>query len=204
MSASRLTITSATGTADGSLVQIQYLPQVEAVSINGGDSQRIVPDIRRIMKELDPTLPVYGVSTLEKAISGVVDSHRLFGILFAAFALVALLLATAGIYATMSFFVARRTRELGLRVALGAERRRVVALVVWQGAALTVLGAAIGITAGVFGARALAHTLYGVTANEPLIYAVATIVLMGAATAATYLPARRASAIDPMVALRSD
>jgi putative ABC transport system permease protein len=174
------------------------------VHVNGGDPQRVVPDIRRIMKELDPTLPIYGVNTLEKAISDVVDSHRLFGLLFAAFALVALLLATAGIYATMSFFVARRTRELGLRVALGAERRRVVALVVRQGATLTVAGATIGITAGVFGARALAHTLYGVTANEPMVYVVATAVLMAAATAATYLPARRASAIDPMVALRSD
>ena len=91
------------------------------VRVRTGDPKRIVPDVRRILKELDPTLPVYGVSTLEQAISDVVDSHRLFGLLFAAFALVALLLATAGIYATMSFFVARRTRELGLRVALGAE-----------------------------------------------------------------------------------
>ncbi len=156
------------------------------------------------MKELDATLPVYGVNTLEKAIADVVDSHRLFGLLFAAFALVALLLASAGIYATMSFFVARRTRELGLRVALGAEPRRVVALVVGQGAILTVAGTAIGIIAGVFGARALAHTLYGVTANEPLIYAIATAVLMVSATVATYLPARRASAIDPMIALRAD
>jgi predicted permease len=174
------------------------------VRLAEGDPRRIVPDVRRILKELDPTLPIYGVNTLEQAIRDVVDSHRLFGILFAAFALVALLLATAGIYATMSFFVARRTRELGLRVALGAEPRRVVALVVGQGAFLTIVGALLGIGAGVFGARALAHTLYGVTANEPVIYVIATAILAASAVLATYLPARRASAIDPMIALRAD
>jgi putative ABC transport system permease protein len=113
-------------------------------------------------------------------------------------------LATAGIYATMSFFVARRTRELGLRVALGAEPRRVVALVVRQGILLALSGALLGVTAGIFAARALAHTLYGVTANEPVIYAVAAGVLAAAALVATYGPARRASTIDPMVTLRAE
>ncbi|HEY4306940.1 MAG TPA: ABC transporter permease [Gemmatimonadaceae bacterium] len=174
------------------------------VRVGGGDPQRIVPEIRRIMQTLDPTLPVFSINTLEKAIADVVDSHRLFGLLFAAFALVALLLATAGIYATMSFFVSRRTRELGLRVALGAEPRTVVSLVIAQGAVLAVAGATLGLVAGMFGARALAHTLYGVTASDPLIYVAAVVVLTAAALAATYGPARRASAIDPMVALRAD
>ena len=185
-------------------LQDPWETMVYTVRVRSGDPQRIVPDVRRILKEIDPTLPVYGVSTLEKAISDVVDSHQLFGILFAAFAAVALLLATAGIYATMSFFVARRTRELGLRVALGAEPRRVVALVLGQGVLLTAAGALLGVGLGVFGARALAHTLYGVTANEPLVYATAALVLSAAALVATYAPARRASAIDPMIALRAE
>jgi predicted permease len=174
------------------------------VRVKDGDPQRIVPDVRRVLRDLDPTLPVYSVSTLERAISNTVDSHRLFGILFAAFACLALVLATAGIYATMSFFVARRTRELGLRVALGAEPRRVVALVVRQGILLALSGALLGVAAGIFAARALAHTLYGVTANEPVIYAVAAGVLAAAALVATYGPARRASTIDPMVTLRAE
>lgn len=185
-------------------LQDPWESMVYTVRVSGGDPQRIIPDVRKILKELDPTLPVSNVSTLEKAIADVVDSHRLVGILFAAFAGVALMLATAGIYATMAFFVARRTRELGLRVALGAEPRRVVALVLGQSALLTALGASIGVGAGVFGARVLAHSLYGVSANEPVVYIVAGVVLSAAAIVATYGPARRASAIDPMVALRTE
>jgi ABC-type antimicrobial peptide transport system permease subunit len=134
----------------------------------------------------------------------VIDSHRVFGVLFAAFALVALVLATAGVYATMSFFVSQRTRELGLRVALGAESSRVVGHVLRQGAAIAVAGGAVGVIGGIAAARALAHSLYGVTASDPLLYVVGAGVLVIAGIGASYGPARRASAVDPMVALRSE
>jgi putative ABC transport system permease protein len=174
------------------------------VRVRGDLPERIVPDVRRAMSQLDPTLPVYGVQTLDKMLADVVDSHRVFGILFAAFAVLALTLATAGVYAVMSFFVSQRTRELGLRVALGAEPARVVRYVVRQGALLAVAGGVVGVGVGVVAARALAHTLYGVSANETLIYVAAASVLVVAAIVASYGPARRASAVDPMVALRAE
>jgi putative ABC transport system permease protein len=174
------------------------------VSVPDGDPLRIIPDVRRIMKQLDPTTPIYGAQTLSKVLSDVIASHRLFGALFAAFAVVAVALATAGVYATMSFFVTQRTRELGLRVALGAESSRVVSYVMRQGAQLALAGGLAGLAAGILAARYLAHTLYGVQANEPRLFAGATIVLLLAALLATYGPARRASSVDPMVALRAE
>ena len=174
------------------------------VRVRGDKPERIMPDVRRAMRDLDATTPVYGTQTLEKILASVIDSHRVFGLLFAAFALVALVLATAGVYATMSFFVSQRTRELGLRVALGAESSLVVAHVLRQGAVMAVAGGAVGVIGGIAGARAFAHSLYGVTASDPLLYVIGAGVLVGAAIAASYGPARRASAVDPMVALRGE
>ena len=125
-------------------------------------------------------------------------------LLFAAFAFVALGLAAAGVHATMSFFVAQRTREPALRVALGARPRMFVALVLRQSALLAATGGIIGVAAGVFGARILAHSLFGVTATDPLVYVVGTLALTLAALAATYGPARRASNVDPILALRAE
>lgn len=174
------------------------------VRVRGGNPERIIPEVRRAMHDLDPTLPVYGVQTLDKMLTDVVDSHRVFGILFASFAVLALTLATAGVYAVMSFFVSQRTRELGLRVALGAEPRRVIRYVVGQGAVLAAAGGIVGVLVAIIAARALAHTLYGVSAGETPVYIVAALVLVVAAILASYGPARRASAVDPMVALRAE
>src|SRR5262245_51587896 len=156
------------------------------------------------MRHFDTNLPVYALQTLERILSDVVDSHRVFGILFAAFALVALILATAGVYATMSFFVSQRTRELGVRVALGAEPGRVVSYVMRQGAVIAAAGAVAGTLSGIAAARMLSHSLYGVSASEPARYAVAVGALVLAAVLASYGPARRASGVDPMIALRSE
>jgi ABC-type antimicrobial peptide transport system permease subunit len=104
----------------------------------------------------------------------------------------------------MSFFVSQRTRELGLRVALGAEPAALVGMIVRQGALLAVMGGVVGVALGAIAARVLAHALYGVSAREPLVYVVASLVLIIAATLASYGPARRASAVDPMIALRAD
>lgn len=174
------------------------------VRAKGIAPNRLMPEVRRAFRQLDASTPIYSVATLDRVIAGTVDPARLFGVLFAVFAGVALALATAGVYATMSFFVSQRTRELGLRVALGAEPVRVVGLMLRQGMAMAAIGGAVGIGAGVFGAKALAHSLYGVTANEPIIYLAGALVLAFAAVAATYGPARRASEVDPMVALRAE
>jgi len=174
------------------------------IRVRGEQPDRVMPDVRRAMRAVDPTLPVYGVQTLEKVLADAIESPRMFGVLYASFAAVALLLATAGVYATMSFFVSQRTRELGLRVALGAEPATVIAMIVRQGAILAVIGGGVGVALGAVAARALAHTLYGVSAREPLVYAVASAVLVAATTLASYGPARRASAVDPMIALRAE
>lgn len=174
------------------------------VRVSGDNPERVMPDIRRAMRDIDPTMPVYSVQTLEKMLADVIDSHRVFGLLFAGFALVAIVLATAGVYATMSFFVSQRTRELGLRVALGAESSRVIRHVMRQGAMMAVAGGVVGVIGGGAAARALAHSLYGVSASDPLLYVVGAATLVLAAVAATYGPARRASGVDPMIALRSE
>jgi putative ABC transport system permease protein len=174
------------------------------VRVRGDNPARVMPDVQRAIRELDATMPVYGVQTLEKILADVIDSHRVFGILLAAFALVALTLATAGVYATMSFFVSQRTRELGLRVALGAESARVIRHVMQQGAVMAIGGGLVGVIGGIAAARALAHSLYGVSASDPLLYVVGASTLVLAAIGASYGPARRASGVDPMVALRSE
>jgi len=174
------------------------------VRVRGDSPERIMPDVRRAMRELDATLPVYGVQTLQNLLADQMQSPRSFGLLFASFAVVALLLASAGVYATMSFFVSQRTRELGLRVALGAEPSKVVGLIMRQAAFLAVSGGVVGVVLGIVAARALARTLYGVSAAEPLVYVAAAAVLVVAASFASYGPARRASSIDPMIALRAE
>jgi len=174
------------------------------VRVRGDQPKSIISDVRRALRTVDATLPVYGVQTLEQILANEIESPRMFGLLYASFAAVALLLATAGVYAIMSFFVSQRTRELGLRVALGAEPGAVVGMIVRQGALLAVIGGAAGVVLGAVAARALAHTLYGVSAREPIVYAAASGVLVVAAVLASYGPARRASTVDPMIALRAD
>jgi putative ABC transport system permease protein len=174
------------------------------VRVSGANPERIMPDVRRAMSQLDPTLPLYAVQTFQRMLAEQIDPPRAFGVLFASFAVVALILATAGVYATMSFFVSQRTREFALRVALGAEPTRMIRLIMAQGAWLAISGGVIGVTAGIAAARALAHTLYGVSADEPIVYVVAATVLVFAAAAASYGPAKRASAVDPMATLRAD
>ncbi|HEX8942567.1 MAG TPA: FtsX-like permease family protein, partial [Gemmatimonadaceae bacterium] len=185
-------------------VQDPWTAMTFTVRVRGDQADRIMPDVRRAMRAVDPTLPVYGAQTLEKVLADAVASPRMFGVLYASFAAIALILAAAGVYATMSFFVSQRTRELGLRVALGAEPAALVRMIVRQGTVLAVIGGAVGVALGTIAARALAHTLYGVSAREPSIYIAASAILVVAAMVASYGPARRASTVDPMIALRAD
>jgi putative ABC transport system permease protein len=168
------------------------------------DPTNLVPAVRRLVRDIDATIPPFNFVTMQRMVSDATASRRTFGTLLTAFALIALVLAAAGVYAVMSFFVAQRTRELGLRVALGADPSRLTGAVLRQGIAMALAGGAIGLVGAVIAGRALAHALYGMSAGEPRIYAIATLVLIGAAGAASYGPARRASTVDPMIALRTD
>jgi ABC-type antimicrobial peptide transport system permease subunit len=125
-------------------------------------------------------------------------------LLFSAFAAVGLALAAAGIYSVLSFHVARRTQEIGVRMALGAPRSRVLTLMLGMGARLVLVGLLVGIPASIAAARLLRSQLFGVTTADPLAYVTIAALLTVVAMIACYLPARRAAAVDPMVALRQE
>jgi putative ABC transport system permease protein len=160
--------------------------------------------VRDQMRSLDPGLPLYDVNTLEQIVSQSMASRRFNLSVFGLFAVLALVLAVIGIYGVMSSTVTERTREVGIRMALGAERRAVVGLILGQGMGLVLAGLALGLL-GAFGVtRVLSSLLYGVSPNDPAVFAGVALLLSAVAMLATYLPARRASRVDPMVALRHE
>jgi putative ABC transport system permease protein len=168
------------------------------------DPTALIPAVRQQVASLDPELALYKVSTIEEGMARSLGAQRLINLLLAGFAATALLLALIGIYGVMSLNVGSRTSEFGIRMALGAQRGHVQRMVVSQGMRLTIVGVALGL-GGAFGlTRLLESMLFGVKANDPLIFAGAAIVLSLAALAACYIPARRATKVDPLAALRHD
>ena len=148
--------------------------------------------------------PIYSVRTMEQIISGSLAERRFTMLLLIIFAATALLLAAVGIYGVMSYAVTRRTHELGIRAALGASRREIVGLVVRQGMKLAGVGMAAGLVAALALTRLMADLLYGVRPADPATLAAVTLLLGGVALLACYIPARRATAVDPVVALRCE
>jgi putative ABC transport system permease protein len=169
-----------------------------------GEPQALAQAARRAVAELDPALPVFGVQTMEERVAGTVARPRITAVLVGTFGAAALLLAAVGIYGVVAYTVAQRTRELGIRMALGASGPEVMRLVVGQGMA----PALTGVGAGLVGAWALSRTLdallFGVAATDPWTFGGAALFLGGVALAATYLPARRATRVSPTVALRAE
>jgi predicted permease len=169
-----------------------------------GDPHTLIPAVRIMASKIDPQLPLSRVTTQTQQIENLMSQERQIARLSGFFALLALLLACVGLYGLLSYEVSRRTREIGIRVALGAQQRDVLRLVVKQGLALACVGIAIGIAATLGVTRYLDAMLYGVHADDPATM-VAVAVLLGAVTLpACYLPARRATSVDPMVALRHE
>ncbi len=158
--------------------------------------------IRNGVKRLDASMPVYDMKTLQGQLDETLLSDRLIAMLSAGFGLLATLLASIGLYGVMAFIVARRRKELGIRLALGAEPAGLVWLVMKEVLLLLVIGLAIGIPSAIALGRYVSSQLYGITPNDPWI-AIATMVLLSVVSAAAgFLPARRASRIDPILALR--
>jgi ABC-type antimicrobial peptide transport system permease subunit len=147
-------------------------------------------------------MPVYEMKTLAGQLDEILFAERLTAMLSASFGLLATLLATIGLYGVMAFVVARRTKEMGLRMALGAQRASVIALVLREVAALLAVGLAFGVPAAIALGRLVASQLYGVKASDPWTAAASLALLLAVAVAAGIIPARRASRIDPIVALR--
>ena len=186
-------------------VALEFSLQFRSVTVFG--KARLISDTeeaRRVMKRLDPALPIYRALPLPVLMERAVTSQRMFRTLLQGFALAALVLATAGIYGVTSYWVAQRMSELGIRMALGARRAQLLGQVLRQAVALVLIGTALGLVGAFGAARALAGLLYGVRAEEPLLYLAAAAVLAVTAVMASLGPARRATSADPMLALRAE
>jgi predicted permease len=183
---------------------LRYSPELWVVARTTGDPARLASAIRAAVRELDRTVAVSDVRTMDAVVSQSLQKTRFTVLLVGAFALAALLLGAIGIYGVMSYLVGQRTQEMGIRLALGASARGVIALVVGRAAALAALGAALGIIAALLATRSLAGLLYGVSATDPLTYLLVPMLFLAIAMLASYAPARRATRIDPVRALRAD
>jgi putative ABC transport system permease protein len=168
------------------------------------DSQKMIALVRGELQQLDPNMPVASARTLVERLSAPLLPARIVASALGGFGLLALLLAAIGIYGVMSYAVSKRTREIGVRMALGAQRGDVLRLVMGQGTALTLIGVAIGLLAAFGLTRLMKSVLFGVSATDPLTYAGVAALLTCVALLACYIPARRATRVDPMIALRSE
>lgn len=168
------------------------------------DVQALSAAIRERVHAVDPAMPIFGLRTMDDALSESVAQPRFYMILLGAFAGLALLLAAIGIYGVISYTVSQRTRELGIRIALGATHDRVVRLVVGQGFMLTVTGVFIGLVGAFWLTHLLSALLFGVAATDVLTFGLVAVTLLAVAAVASYLPARRAARVDPVIAMRSE
>jgi putative ABC transport system permease protein len=198
---------------DDGVTQQVYLPtrqwkwadnQFAMVVRTAGDPQRLAPAVRAAVRETDPDQPITSFASMEQVVSSSTAQRSLALLLFAAFAGVAVLLAAAGIYGVLSGHVAERTREIGVRSALGAAPADIMRTVLGQGARLAAIGLALGIVGALAFARLLETLLFGVGAADPLTLGAVSAVLALVAVAACVVPARRALRVDPMTALRSE
>jgi putative ABC transport system permease protein len=169
-----------------------------------GDATGVSAAVRNVIQKLDPQQPVGEVRTLDSLVGNSIARHRFNTLLLAVFAVVALLLSAIGIYGVMTYSVTQRTHELGVRVALGANTRDVLKLVLGQGMKLALAGVGIGLLGALALTRLLKTLLFGVSATDPLTFGVIALSLALVALLACYLPARRATKVDPMVALRCE
>jgi ABC-type antimicrobial peptide transport system permease subunit len=160
--------------------------------------------ITAVVHTVDPELPLDQVKTMDQLVHESLASDRFSTVLFAGFAGLALLLAAIGIYGVMSFAVAQRTHEIGLRMALGAGPAQVLRLVLQEGMLLALIGLVVGMGGTYFVGRVMKSMLYQVTVIDPVAFSAVTVVLLLAALLACYIPARRATRVDPMVALREE
>jgi putative ABC transport system permease protein len=167
-----------------------------------GDPHRLIEAIRHRVTEIDSTVSIREARTMEDTLNRNLVQERFVATIGGFFGLVALLLAAIGLYGVMSEAVTRRTREIGIRMALGAKTRDVLKLVVKQGMILSLIGIAIGLLASFALTRLLSSLLFGVTAEDPATFVFAALLLLTVAFLASYIPARRATKVDPMVALR--
>jgi predicted permease len=168
------------------------------------DPVGLAPAITREARSIDPNLPIYDVKTMEQWLSESLARRRFAMLMLGLFSVVAMLLAAVGVYGVMSYTVAQRTREIGVRVALGAQTRDVLRLVVRQGMSLAGIGVGVGLVAAIGATRLMTGLLFGVRATDPITFVAIALLIATVALAACLLPARRATQVDPLVALRAE
>jgi len=166
------------------------------------NEESTVGAIKEQVREIDTTQPVAEIRMMDRVLYGATSQPRFNLMLLACFAIVALILATSGIYGVMSFTVTHRTHEIGVRVALGASHGRVLLLVVGKGLGLALIGIAIGVGGSLGITRLMSGLLFGVSSTDPATFGIVAVIFVAVAVVASYLPARRASRVDPAIALR--
>jgi predicted permease len=169
-----------------------------------GEPATLASAIREAIADVDPDLPIYEAASLDERISAENWYYGVFGTLFSAFGGAALFLASVGLYGVMAFSVSQRRREMGVRMAMGAQPRDVIRLVVRQGMAQTAVGLAVGTVFALGVSSLLSALLLDVSPRDPLIFSTIIVVLLGTAMLACWVPARRATRVDPLEALRSE
>ena len=174
------------------------------VARTSGDPQAVMERMRQLVRAADPDMPVYDVRSMEDHMGIALLPARLGGSVLGIFGLLGLTLAGVGMYGVMAYSVSQRRRELGIRVALGADRRSVLRLVLGEGMRLAALGTAIGVVGALGAARLVAGLLYNVSALDPVAFVGVPLLLVCVAALAVYLPARRAAAVDPIGALKAE
>jgi ABC-type antimicrobial peptide transport system permease subunit len=179
-------------------------PSLSYVVRTVGNPTGVMPAARAVIRELDPNLPVRNVRTMDDVLATAVAPARWSSTLLGVFAGVALVIAVLGVFGVLSFVVTQRTREIGIRIALGATPGNVRRMVVVRGLGLSALGLALGIAGAGWLTRFMESLLYGVTATDPLTYAAVAGLLVVTSVLASYLPARRATRVDPILALRAE
>ena len=178
------------------------LPAMTLMVRTATSPETLVNAVRHEVASLDPALPVFSVRTMTEYVDEVLEQPRLSMALMASFGGLALLMAVGGIYGVLSYSVSRRTREIGIRMALGASRGQILGFIMREGAMLSMAGVALGGTGALASMRLIRSLLYGVSVTDAATYLLVPVVLLTVALSATFLPARRATRIDPMVALR--
>ena len=199
---------------DAKLVPQVYLPAAQtdvypvrlaALAVRAtGDPRALLASIQRAVWSIDPDQPITGVRTLDEVLASATAQRRFNMTLLASFAVLAVALALVGVYGVISYSVAQRTREIGIRVALGASRHDVVAMVVRAGMRWSAAGVAAGLAGALALSRLMSGLLFSVTASDPVTFGLMAVAMFGIAMAASYIPARRAASVDPIAALRTE
>ena len=179
-------------------------PRSSIVLRTDGDPKAVIRSVASAVNSVDPDMPLAGVRTIDEIVSEALAIDRFSVVLLASFGALGLLLAAVGIYGVMAFGIAQRTHEFGVRIALGAQRSRVISLVLKEGTALAVIGVLIGLGGAYLVGRAMQSTLFGVTAIDVRAFAAVSFLLLISAWLACLIPALRASRVEPLVALRHD